>query len=126
MVISLLFWSLNVPIHNSTEKSDYYYSSKILLWQNLFNNHCNIIMDFSVFVFIGFLDWLSFFMPQLSHREAVCQCYETQVHRDLIIKASQTYMYTTPTATHALWTNSANEWHWSWIKRNRVCLGPWL
>ncbi len=38
-------------------------------------------------------------MPHLSHREAVWQWYETQVYRDLIIKASQTYMYTTPTAT---------------------------
>ncbi len=38
-------------------------------------------------------------MPRLSHREAVWQWYETQVYRDLIIKASQTYMYTTPTAT---------------------------
>ncbi len=38
-------------------------------------------------------------MSHLSHREAVCQWYETQVYRDLIIKASQMYMYTTPKAT---------------------------
>lgn len=63
-----------------------------------------------VFLFSwAFLIDFSFFMPHLSHRKAVCQWYETQVHRDLIIKASQTYMYTTPTATHFEQTVQMND-----------------